>query len=337
METKKPGARLIALARARGSGAGTVSGAVRFLRAAPVERMCIPDDVLPYCAHAERSGDPRAISHEARMVARGARLCEAWGLWSLDDSESAAARARAEYVELFREQIESADRLFRRSYSSWVGGHHTISIHLVDDPEESGSASGDSETVWHPRHVWSGTDSTHDYYIHRRVIDNLGPSRVVVGRLVHVDARPVEGCRDLVWVTWAVQGRGVSLGTQTGYLVRGRYHVAAHADTPRARARARAQYRASIVRRLETRADRARQRAESSEERRILARVWVTQDDSRAGGNCAPATEAYAEQLAGELGCEGELGAVRADVLLAHRDDMYTRRAVAAARKRMAI
>jgi len=66
-------------------------------------------------------------------------------------------------------------------------------------------------------------------------------------------------------------------------------------------------------------------------EARTLAAIWVSPADSIAAGNCVPATEQYLAQLQREFGA---IGALRADVLLARRDDQYTRRAVRAAQQR---
>lgn len=63
--------------------------------------------------------------------------------------------------------------------------------------------------------------------------------------------------------------------------------------------------------------------------------VFVQYDDSIAAGNCEPRSQEFREQLHKQLAADGELGAVRADVILSQRDDDYTRRAcrVAALRR----
>lgn len=69
-------------------------------------------------------------------------------------------------------------------------------------------------------------------------------------------------------------------------------------------------------------------------ERQRLASVWVSAADSIRAGNCAPGTDHMAAVLARSLRAQGELGAVRADVLLMARDDVFTRRAISAAAAR---
>lgn len=59
--------------------------------------------------------------------------------------------------------------------------------------------------------------------------------------------------------------------------------------------------------------------------------IWVTVDDSLAAGNCVPGTDAFKSTLLGRLQADGEVGAVRADVILALRADQFTMRAVRAA------
>jgi len=63
--------------------------------------------------------------------------------------------------------------------------------------------------------------------------------------------------------------------------------------------------------------------------------VWVTPEDSIRAGNCAAETRAIQRRLERALGA-GPLGAVRADLLLEIRDDMYARRAMVAAAQRAA-
>lgn len=57
-------------------------------------------------------------------------------------------------------------------------------------------------------------------------------------------------------------------------------------------------------------------------------RTFVDIDRSVASGNCRPMTEAFARQMWERIGASGP-AAVRADIILAERNDAYTRRAVA--------
>ena len=63
-------------------------------------------------------------------------------------------------------------------------------------------------------------------------------------------------------------------------------------------------------------------------------RVWVSFADSIASGNCVAGTRSCADSLSRLLKATGELGAVRADWLLARRNDDFTRRACVAAAAR---
>jgi len=69
-----------------------------------------------------------------------------------------------------------------------------------------------------------------------------------------------------------------------------------------------------------------------------LRRVWVASEDSDAASNCTTGTKEYAAKLCGILGAEpGRLGAVRADVLLSHRSDVFALLAVYAAARRYGV
>jgi hypothetical protein len=62
--------------------------------------------------------------------------------------------------------------------------------------------------------------------------------------------------------------------------------------------------------------------------------IWVSVADSLAAGNCEAVTLREAAILWRRvLRGVGEPGAIRADALLAYRDDAYTRRAVLAAQR----
>jgi hypothetical protein len=64
---------------------------------------------------------------------------------------------------------------------------------------------------------------------------------------------------------------------------------------------------------------------------RALDAIWVDEAASRRSGNCQFGTEAAAKRIRMAI---GDVGAVRADVLLSMRDDGFTRRAIAAAAHR---
>jgi hypothetical protein len=70
-----------------------------------------------------------------------------------------------------------------------------------------------------------------------------------------------------------------------------------------------------------------KQRFVDADNRRYHAsRVWVTREASLAAGNCAQITDSFAAHAYRHIGASGPC-AVRADIVLALRDDSYTRRA----------
>ena len=64
-------------------------------------------------------------------------------------------------------------------------------------------------------------------------------------------------------------------------------------------------------------------------------RLYVSVDDSTRAGNCPSETERFAKRLWATIEANGPC-AVRADLIIASRDDSYTRRAVSAAAQREA-
>lgn len=76
--------------------------------------------------------------------------------------------------------------------------------------------------------------------------------------------------------------------------------------------------------------------AKRRDEMVMLRQVWVSAEHSRQAGNCDAGTRAQEIALRRSLHASGEIGAVRADVLLAVRDDSFTRRAIAAAQSQAA-
>lgn len=64
-----------------------------------------------------------------------------------------------------------------------------------------------------------------------------------------------------------------------------------------------------------------------------LETVYVTEQDSLDAGNCAEETKPFAKKVKQYIGAEGPV-AVRADVILALRNDMYTRNAIKQAQNR---
>lgn len=86
-------------------------------------------------------------------------------------------------------------------------------------------------------------------------------------------------------------------------------------------------HRAAAQQAVAAAADRRRnERIQSLMERADLTRIYVGIEDSVRAGNCRIGTEQFASAVREKIG--GEIGAVRADVLLSIRRDSYTERAV---------
>lgn len=64
---------------------------------------------------------------------------------------------------------------------------------------------------------------------------------------------------------------------------------------------------------------------------------WVVLGDSVASGNCPAGSRAFAMELQAAVQADGDIGAVRASVILGLRDDVYTRRACRMAAQRTVV
>jgi len=110
-----------------------------------------------------------------------------------------------------------------------------------------------------------------------------------------------------------------------------RYHVETtpHRETEWYRSQILAAVAAFRKRRLEAATSAARTAAEARIRERAES-VYVSVEDSYDSGNCHPLSDQFASEMWAALGAVGPC-AVRADLILARRDDSYTRRAVLAA------
>mgnify|MGYP001440866226 CR=1 FL=1 len=125
-------------------------------------------------------------------------------------------------------------------------------------------------------------------------------------------------------MTWVEQARGFDLRTRAGYLIRG-YHVQAR-SVEQARKLAATARRRSLAATIARRQDKRLKKLELS----ALKTIYISVDHSIQAGNCAPSTKQFAQQMWDRLGVQGPC-AVRADLVIAARDDVYTRRALGAA------
>lgn len=305
---------IIELAQSRGSSATTNSGARRYL----LQKIANNRDTTPLHARGLRSANRSASTVryyvQQRLERRAAAVCAGLGLWPRDEAEVLASEINAGILAQYKSAItESAT--YRVAQSRWAGGDHSTSISFADSPEVC-AASGSSERAWSANGKWSGKNSQHEFKISRRLPLQLA----VVGGLVSLDA--VEIAPREYQAVWAEQARGFDLKIVRGFIIRG-YHVGTD-NLARARKLAAAARAKTLATRV---AERTRRNAN-----RALNAVWVTIEDSRRAGNCAPATESVAAKIRRDLG--GDVYAVRGDCLLSVRDDVYARRAIAAAQQR---
>ncbi|WP_432258032.1 hypothetical protein [Cupriavidus sp. TMH.W2] len=331
-------AEFIARMQARGSSAKTLRGALRYARSA-MEGGIPGLALLRSGKHAtEGRWLSRRInfdtqhnwSHAARVQARAEAIyaltaCGGSLLERLDACRSVSPRATPDLRRAIEEIATSAierqvaavlsyDWPYRQSSSTWAGGKHNVTVSVDDHP----SASGDSERAWSANGKWSGTNSTATLTITERCLRNFGLMPVVTG-LLTLDAERV-GHREYRAV-WVEQGRGFSLKTVEGWIIRG-YHVAGGSlDAARRKAAAARHQRLMTLQ---------SGRVEEKFRSRVydLSSVMVTRGDSLAAGNCSAGTDSFIErfkkQLAGRT-------AVSAEELLQLRNDSRTRAVVSAA------
>jgi hypothetical protein len=157
-------------------------------------------------------------------------------------------------------------------------------------------ANGHSEKVWSDNDKWSGT--------------------------IILDAKRT-GPREFE-VAWVRQSRGVELAVEHGYLIRG-FHCKA-ASLKAARKKAAAARRAQLESAIRIRANRKGYRD--------FRTIFIDMADSLQAGNCAEISKQFANQVWRSIDASGPC-AVRADVVLRMRDDIYTRRALSAANTRV--
>ena len=244
--------------------------------------------------------------------------CYAMGLMSIPDAETLAASLTTPFLHAAATALAAAWP-YRRSTSSWAGGEHTVSVRIAD----SGfcGASCETEKVWSDNGKWSGSNSRASIATNLATLMEF-PTLMTRDGLVlcHAEKLAPREYR----VTWIEQSTGVALKTIDGYLIRG-YHVRA-SGIEQARKKAYAARSQGLAATLRARVDAQVKRAKLAS----YKSVYIAVEDSTRAGNCTPMTETFARQMWDKLGASGPC-AVRADVVLATRDDVYTRRALGAA------
>jgi len=199
---------------------------------------------------------------------------------------------------------------YRVSESNWAGGDHRTRWVLSTTP----NAYGGSDRVWSANGKWSGTDSYAVLSVTARAIAFL-KGNMIIGGLVTLDLERVAPRQ--YRAVWAEQSRGVSLKTVHGWIIRGHHVTGGTLEVARKKA--------AKARKLQL--ESAIAQRDQRRSHRDYKRVWIGVEDSLAAGNCPQGTAQMQRLICRALG--GDIGAVRADVLLKHRDDHFTRRAVA--------
>lgn len=239
---------------------------------------------------------------------RADRAAKHFGAWSRQDAETLA-----DSLSLASVSLDGDAWPLKKSQSSWAGGEHTTTIHVGDTP----TCKGWSDRVWSSNGKWSGNDSHVSLSVTIRALQYF-PSLLTPDGSVVLDADEVEP--RVFRLVWVEQARGFDVKPREGWLIKG-YHStkkslkSAKKEAHEARQKSLA---ATIAK---------RQYAKS------IKHVWVSVDDSLAAGNCKSQTDAFASRVYAEI---GQVGGLRADVLLSLRDDVYARRAVGQAMKRYA-
>lgn len=206
---------------------------------------------------------------------------------------------------------------YRQSQSSWAGGDHYFRLYVGDAP----GASGWSKRAWSRNGKWSGSDSHARITVTARCLREM-QGRILIGDLVTADCEKVAPRE--YRATWVEQSKGFALKLVEGWVIRGQHIRAATLSAARKKARLERNAQASRL---------------WSDRRRVatldqdLSRILVTRADSLAAGNCEAGTDAF---IRSKLEFLGDAPAVRAAHLLIVQDSVYTRRAIAAAWRRIA-
>lgn len=208
---------------------------------------------------------------------------------------------------------------FRRSHGRWAGGEHNVTVKLGEP-----GCIGYTQKVWSGNGKWSGTDSYAELTVTPGALVHFPDLKTADGSVI-LDAELIAPRE--YRATWVVQSAGVNIRPQSGWIIRGYHSTVSTLEGARKAAAAarRKQYAVAIKARYAAR-DKRHQLAP-------LAGVYIDLADSLRAGNCRPVTMQFADEVWRKIGASGPC-AVRADVVLSIRDDMYTRRALSAAQTR---
>lgn len=191
---------------------------------------------------------------------------------------------------------------YRKSESTWAGGEHSTLIG-IGGPR----AEGSSERAWSRNGKWSGSNSTWQLGVSRSWLRTVAREGIaVVDGLLTLQATQVAPG---VWTAnWVVQGRGVALRVERGYLVREGSEIA-HGPSEKA-----------CRRTLATRRGEKLSVELTGEALDVVVRVR----DSLSAGNCQTGTDSW---VARHLPCR--VSATVREILAA---DPGNQRAIAACR-----
>ena len=106
---------------------------------------------------------------------------------------------------------------YRRSQSSWDVGDHSVNVRIAGKTQAV-SASGDSSRAWSANGKWSGNNSVHTLTVKRTWVDLPEAARVVAGMLTLDLGAEIEP--NIRLAAWVEQGRGFTLNTVHGHLVK---------------------------------------------------------------------------------------------------------------------
>lgn len=307
---------IIELAQSRGSAAKTKAGAKKYLLAnlpGAIDGL----KLNKYCGQRAERDYTRSLSSmrgkskaqykrdvsRARLAARAAHICTHLGLQTRDQlhaTKSAYAPTKAQLAIV---------RIL-------AGAHASCPVYIgsADNPPTQTGYSY-SKTQWSYSPSTLRVEVGADWLAYAKGKYQLLPTRTVIA----IASTILHGLT--INEFWSAK---TSCGTVHGYLVsmprRDDYHSLAGSPKQAAKEAIAAWKKQAAI------------ETKRIAENTGLSTVWVSPADSLNAGNCLAITKDVADKIRRRLG--GNVGAVRADYLLAMRDDTYVRRAIRAAQTR---
>lgn len=215
----------------------------------------------------------------------------------------------------------------RQSQSTGAGGEHEVSISFTKSPKKI-QANGWSQKVWSKNGKWSGNNSFVEIVATYRTLKHF-PMLTTPDGIHLVDALKL--APRIYEIKWLKNSRGFDVKIVSGWLIKG-YHV-------KGKSYELAKKWVQMIRDGEAREHRINRfhvKSILSEYRNI----WVSFEDSLAGGNCRQGTIQFVRNkllpyMRKRFGKIGDIGAIRGDLLLNFAgDNPYVRKALRAAERR---